>query len=377
MKKYVFFTLLCLIISKSYAQEPEQEQELKQDTVRKQEQQPEQKQEQGYDYAKAFDWVIETFRMNDAGYQYIIEQKGEDDYNRFTGDLKTRTQNIKSDSAYVALVQKWLRYFRKGCWEFGLKGDLNHETENKLDSLVRKDTTKTFYISKLNNNTLYLHIPSFDYKNKAIIDSILIANDSIIRSIPNLIIDIRNSTGGSDASYEKLIPYLYTNPIRIDGIMLLGSELNAKGFDKYAQQTNNDYMGAIAAKLRNNIGKFISLGDNKSDILQIDSVLPYPRNIGIIISENNANTDEQFLLEAKQSKKVKLFGKTTAGAIDISNMTYISSPDNKYYLAYAISRSNRIPDYSIDDIGIQPDFYINSDIPQNEWVNYVQKILEE
>ncbi|MGY0034733.1 S41 family peptidase [Pedobacter sp. NJ-S-72] len=100
--------------------------------------------------------------------------------------------------------------------------------------------TKVSYIQNISPTTLYLRVPDFNLSQRKKIDSILQANDALITSTPNLIIDIRNNGGGADASYKKIIPY--------------------------------------------------------------------PSNVAIMINENNASTAEQFLLEAKQSKKVKLFG---------------------------------------------------------------------
>jgi len=31
----------------------------------------------------------------------------------------------------------------------------------------------------------------------------------------------------------------------------------------------------------------------------------------------------------------------------------------------------------VDDIGIKPGFYIDKEIPKSEWINYVNKILNE
>ncbi|QNK61128.1 hypothetical protein H7F33_11115 [Pedobacter sp. PAMC26386] len=134
------------------------------------------------------------------------------------------------------------------------------------------------------------------------------ANDALITSTPNLIIDIRNNGGGADASYKKIIPY--------------------------------------------------------------------PSNVAIMINENNASIAEQFLLEAKQSKKVKLFGANTFGALDISNMAFVMSPCKEFELGYSLSESFRIPDFMIDNVGLQPDYYIDKSIPQYKWINFVQQILE-
>jgi len=83
------------------------------------------------------------------------------------------------------------------------------------------------------------------------------------------------------------------------------------------------------------------------------------------------------LLAAKQSKKVKLFGRTTAGALDVSNLNVVKSPCEDYRLFYTLTKSLRIPHMSIDDKGIQPDYFIDNEIPEYEWINYVSKILNE
>ncbi|WP_292015149.1 S41 family peptidase [Chryseobacterium sp.] len=64
------------------------------------------------------------------------------------------------------------------------------------------------------SNTLLLRIPSFNGTLKKDIDSVTAANQSKIESTETLIIDIRNNGGSSDNSFAKIIPYLYTNPIR-------------------------------------------------------------------------------------------------------------------------------------------------------------------
>lgn len=328
---------------------------------------------QKYDYAKTLDWVIETFSQNDAGFQYIIDKKGESNYKHFTQEIKYRVANVNNDDKFIELVYDWLHFFRKSHIQFVLKDNPIHEiAESESDFNNSK-----LHLDKLSDKTLYFRIPSFEYNNKIFIDSIININRDLITSTPNLIIDIRNGTGGSDASFKGLLPFIYTNPMRQDGVLFRSSELNAQSFERYADLMHNPSLNEIAKSLRNKIGTFVSTGkDDKTSFIKFDSIFPYPQRIAIIINNKNVSSDEQFLIYAKQSWKVKLFGSSTAGGIDISNLAYTFSPDDKFVLVHAMSKSNRIPAFIIDDIGIQPDFFIDNEIPENEWVNYIRSRLE-
>lgn len=129
-------------------------------------------------------------------------------------------------------------------------------------------------------------------------------------------------------------------------------------------------------KLQADLGKFVSLMDPVM-VDKRDTVYSYPKQVGIIINHENGSTDEQFLLAAKQSKKVKLFGTTTFGVLDISNMYFVPSPCGEFELGYALSRSRRIPDFAIDGKGIQPDYYLDKSIPDSRWTTYVSQILND
>ena len=122
-------------------------------------------------------------------------------------------------------------------------------------------------------------------------------------------------------------------------------------------------------------GEFVNLDSTVVDITKYDTIHQFPKNVGIIINEGNGSTAEQFLLAAKQSKKVKLFGTTTVGVLDISNMYLITSPCGDLEFGYSLSRSMRIPDMTIDNKGIQPDLYIGKSIPAYKWIDFVTETL--
>lgn len=261
---------------------------------------------------------------------------------------------------------------------------------NRLYPALQDDDTMALYvktmqaampfIQQLSSTALLFRIPSFDDRQKPFIDSLLLANKTLIEKTPQLIIDIRNNGGGSDISYEKLLPYLYTNPISTIGMEFLSTPLNNTRMENYLKipglsaQDKKEINEALQL-LRDNMGKFVNFSGQAVSTLKLDSVLLNPANIAIIINENNGSTAEQFLLAAKQSKKVKLFGTTTMGVLDISNMHFVESPSGDIRLGYCLSRSLRLPAMPIDDIGIQPDYFIQADLPPQKWLGYVQTIL--
>ena len=462
-----------------------------------------------------FDWMVRTFEQNDAGYQLVVDRKGEGAYAEHTADVRTRVNEAKDLGACTELLNEWLHWFRRGHigigpTEHAQQADQEQRTATPVAAatfpasrtvklteaelvkrverlgsarhpfegvwtmgayrvgIVRqpKDSTRfdavilasenknwkpgevkvelqrtadgrytgTFYmgdhspepveadlqgtsgsmlqmrgvwmrqvpapqfspvermhqramaadvpfLERLNERTLYLRIPSFAFEQKTLIDSLLAANDALIRSTSNLIIDIRYGTGGSDASYSGLIPYLYSGPIRSVGVKLRATELNAAGYEEYADMFGRETEDGrecldIATRMRAASGTWIEPDPQTWSVDSAHTVVPYPQRVGIICNEGNGSTDEQFLLEARTSAKVKLFGHPTSGTLDVSNMRQVTSPDGCFELGYTMSMSHRLPRMPVDVMGIQPDQYLDEGIPEMEWIGYVQGVLE-
>lgn len=359
---------------------------------------------QNCDCKATFEWVKETFENNDAGFQYIIDQKGEELYNVHNQMYFTKVNLIENPEECESIIREWLTFFRKSHIEFHFIGEKNKETNDsnpiieetkieidEVDPLYKKFlVSRKPFIERLNSNTLYLRIPSFMPTEKPLIDDLLEKHKNEILSTENLIIDIRNGTGGSDNSYQNILPLIYTNPIRIPSVEYLSTPLNNQRMYELAtntgfalefgiQTTEEEKLDLMEKyeKLNKHLGEFVNLNAEKTKILELDIVYEFPKQVALLINENNVSTDEQFILEAKQSKKVKLFGRTTKGGLDMSNLFITYSEDEQFVLVYALSRSLRIPHMTIDDIGIMPDFFLDEEIPEYEWINYVSGILNQ
>lgn len=352
------------------------------------------------DCKAVYQWTKQTFEENDAGYSYIIENKGLQAYELHNQLTASKIKKIKDPIACEAAIKDWLSFFRNAHVDFRYTQN-NKSQHNKksiaVDSISMNNNAQyrqfiladTPFLVQIDSSTIYLRIPSFGNQHKKSIDQLIAHNKTLITASPHLIIDIRNGTGGSDNSYYELLPLLYTNPIRMPAVEFLSTPLNNKRMYELATNTGIalEYkLNPSAAEmeryksyyelLNNNIGAFVNLSGNKVNIKTLDTVYPYPQHIAIMINENNVSTDEQFLLEARQSKKVKLYGRTTKGGLDISNLSLIHSPNKDFVLVYALSKSLRIPEMTIDDKGVQPDYYIDKEIPEEQWIDFVIENLK-
>ncbi|RLJ77012.1 S41 family peptidase [Pedobacter alluvionis] len=227
-------------------------------------------------------------------------------------------------------------------------------------------------LKKLDDQTILLSLPSFNSKYKTRIDSLIERNKDNLANTKHLIIDVRNNSGGTTGCFEKIIPYLYTNPIHIDGGIVLATDDNIRDcYEKdypYASAASKKELKKSAKKLRANLNKFYPL--YKSSTLKLSKTLKNPERVSILINGNTASSGELFILRAEQSKKVTLFGQNTAGSVDYGEMVITHPPCSFFTLVYPVAKSLHAIKRPLDNIGITP----NVIIPNQEvdWVDYVK-----
>lgn len=230
----------------------------------------------------------------------------------------------------------------------------------------------------LSAKTLYMSISTFRTTNAKNIDSLFKANQANLSKMPYLILDLRNNPGGADFSYKPITKYLYTHATTDIGADVLSTDDNAKA---WAALMNTEgippdqtrFINSVVEKMEQHKGELVSFSEDKK--VTLDSVSAYPKKIIILINKICGSTTEEFLLMARQSKKVTLMGEHTAGVLDYSNMRATNFSCMPYTLYWATSRSRRIDlGMAIDNVGIQPNIELKQD--QN-WVEVAKQFIEK
>jgi hypothetical protein len=230
-------------------------------------------------------------------------------------------------------------------------------------------------MKRLNANTFYIRFPSFMPNYRAPMDSLLsIYHDSLMHA-EHLIIDIRDNTGGSRLTYNRLLKYIYDKPIRIDGAYYMASVENVKKLRasmlRFGAAGDSGMFRAFkenADRLEANMGRKVL---DSGYFINYDTIYANPKRVSLIINNRTASAGELLLMSAKQSGKVTVFGESSAGVIDRAD-AYLSDCGCKN-LGITIPISLRKPEgylKPVDNIGIPPDVPIKK---IKNWVQYVQQ----
>ncbi|WP_343673467.1 S41 family peptidase [Chitinophaga sp.] len=317
-------------------------------------------------------YLVDKVEKNYIGFPDKVTAANKKQYQAFTDSL-IKVSDTASMPVCFTILQKWTTFFQ----DKHLLVVVNRAGKHPmLDTYFPKkkpaalSLTPSFKI--LNDQTCLLTIPSARLEYKGIVDSLLVLHKDVLSKTGHFIIDVRENRGGSTLVFDNLIPYLYTQPIITEGAMVLATEENIRNLYEVTDYPNvSDSMKAVfkkeAVALRAHIGTEYQLWNN--DTTTMDQVFPYPKKVSLIINQNVGSSTEMFVLKARQSKKVKLFGTHTAGVVDYSDVVPYMMPCSLFAFGIPSSRTLRMPAEVIDNIGIAP----NVEIPSGttDWVQYV------
>ena len=228
----------------------------------------------------------------------------------------------------------------------------------------------------LDSSNILFKMSDFSGNYVKLYDSLIEKNKSIISNTKNLILDIRNNVGGTTKCYKNLVSYICTNSILTSETYKLCStdliESARKTRDKYVK--SNDSLKIITSNIY--LSKLLASRDSllyfPADTIECTLADNKIKNVAIIMNNCSRSAAELMVLNFKQSKKVKLFGEPSGGAVDYLDILNFQLPVSKYYLW--IGSSKRVPTKFAplyDEKGIEPDVRISDN--ELDWVDYVKK----
>lgn len=227
----------------------------------------------------------------------------------------------------------------------------------------------------LNANYISIKIPKSDFETKRIVDSLVALNKNLIEKTPNLIIDIRNNTGGTWLVYESLFPYIYTNPIiEGDGYLNCTQDFidKQKEFiedfkkDSSLKQYVPENERVLDSMLKYKGGFYYTKG---STVFQYDSIKSNPKKIIVLTNYRCVSSSEMFIKFCQQSKKAIIAGEKTWGASDNVEIVPFITPSGKYKLYIPRVKIVYGKNPPLDFVGISPT--INIPATEPDWNKFI------
>jgi hypothetical protein len=229
------------------------------------------------------------------------------------------------------------------------------QPEDVSPEAFQASSNTRFGTRQLDPSTLLVQLPTFG--DAAGIDALFASEGEDMRRAERLILDLRGNGGGSDYNFRELIPLIYSGPIRMVSNAALATEDNLRANELLAADTSlpagiRVQLAGSVARMRTALGGWYEFDDRVIDDLQ---PLPLPRAVAVLVDSRCASSCEQFLLAARQSSKVTIYGTRTAGILDFGNVRTAHMPGGALVLNYPTTRSKRLPHDPVDGTGILPD----------------------
>lgn len=324
----------------------------------------------------ALDSVRNYIERNYVGFADKVTPATEQQYQEHTSKVYARARLGKSRIDCFFVLEYYLDFFKDDHISIQAAGWYRNSVVNgskPVQPIFKEEEKINAFYKKLDDSTGYLRIKSFDLSYAKKIDSVIKANLTNIQSMPRLVIDLRGNGGGGDRAASYLQPVIYTNPVKNIGVDLLATPDNIAAWDcaidRYRNEIPKNQLDHLMQVLAQGRGKDRALVNFASDYTgTLPTVWPMPAKVAIVIDHGCGSATEEFLLLAKQSKKVVMAGEHSKGVLDYSNVVQHPFFHPAFELHYPTTRSRRVDvGLGIDQVGIQPD--IPLDLGADSWLN--------
>lgn len=326
---------------------------------------------------------------NDAGAKDELRQFGQAHFDAALSRARAEAGRVADAEACARVLNRYLRGYRSGHLSIRTlpaAGAAPAPAASATSPGPRAARTPT--LTLLSPKTALLTVPSFADEYREPLARLLAANRAALHSRRLWIIDVRHNGGGSDSTFEPLLPWLLRNETVNVGADWLVTPANIEAHHRVCAVVSpgskecEAFVARSVERMRNAAPGSLVPQEDGDAVRYMQPAKREPRSpahVAILIDRGCASTCEEFVLAVRQSSSVKLLGRPTSGSLDYSNLRPHDLPSGERRLWYATSRSQRLPDMPVDIVGIQPDIYLPApaDAPARaEEVRRVQRWLE-
>lgn len=262
----------------------------------------------------------------------------------------------------------------------GRLGDNWFKTSLKERHSFNLSSSGELEFREIDAETNYMRIPSFSGHLTAKMDAFYNKYDSLVRSKPYLIIDVRDNGGGSDRNVSPLLPYIYTNPFKDDVVDIYVTKDNIAVFETWYEGMRRDtinfdpastrYMGHEIEKMKKMPQQsFMRRGSNSR--VKLKKSLAKPSKIAIIVNKNCASSCETLLFWAKESKKTILVGENSGGYVGYGEIGGVKTPCYNFTLGCTMTRYRKQRQFEV--VGIAPDYRLDN---HSDWIAQTLKLIK-
>lgn len=281
---------------------------------------------------------------------------------------RSEASQATDKAACDTLLKTYLRSWRRGHlvlgnwpWKAGtpMSGSAAAAVSSRADARA-----PVFQV--LSAQTVLLRLGSFGERYRSALETQLAAHRAELIAHPYWIIDVRNNDGGSDSTYEALLPWLMERAYVSHNVEWLATPANLQAQEEICLTLNDaaSCMASVEPVLQAMRGAapasyVLARGESAQQRMPPPkSEAQAPSLVAVLIGRGCASSCEEFLLTVRQSSRVKLLGSPSAGMLDYSNLRPHPLPSGQRAVFYAMSRSARLPDMPVDQGGVQPDIFL-------------------
>jgi hypothetical protein len=269
-----------------------------------------------------------------------------------------------SDDACLQLIATQLKAWRKGHLDVAPAPAAPSAATEPAPTAAHGPDPQAPTLQRLDAQTVLLRIPSFNHGYREPLEALVARLRPTDR---RWLIDVRGNGGGGDSSYARLLERLRVSELRTPGWRYQATPeaiaahqrvcpLFAPGDATCVRELQNLVTQLQAAPS----GAWVPVPAATPPWRPAPAAAARrlaPRHVLVLSDGQCASSCEQFLLAARQSANVKLMGQPSFGALDYSDLRPFTLPSGRW-LFLATSRSERLPAYAIDGVGIPPDILL-------------------